>query len=313
LGASRRVGWKNRALGFLSSEWREAPQVHLSSVLSNICLLILISGLQIVSVASPMPGEALEYPTVSMITENLPMRKILLVDDDPDLRQLLATYLGRHGFDTLLLPDTRQLDAFLERYQPQLIVLDLMMPGEDGLAACRRLRARGETRPIIMLTARDEPVDRVIGLEMGADDYVGKPFDPRELAARIDAVLRRGTQNAVTPVLRGGPYRFGAWEFDRAGRELSRDGRTVALTSGEFALLNALVSNAGQPMKRERLLELIHGEDSESFDRAIDVRIHRLRRLIENDPAHPRYLQTVWGVGYVFVPDADDAVSDDEP
>ncbi|MDR2786805.1 MAG: response regulator [Candidatus Accumulibacter sp.] len=248
-----------------------------------------------------------------MITENLPMRKILLVDDDPDLRQLLATYLGRHGFDTLLLPDTRQLDAFLERYQPQLIVLDLMMPGEDGLAACRRLRARGETRPIIMLTARDEPVDRVIGLEMGADDYVGKPFDPRELAARIDAVLRRGTQNAVTPVLRGGPYRFGAWEFDRAGRELSRDGRTVALTSGEFALLNALVSNAGQPMKRERLLELIHGEDSESFDRAIDVRIHRLRRLIENDPAHPRYLQTVWGVGYVFVPDADDAVSDDEP
>jgi CheY-like chemotaxis protein len=122
------------------------------------------------------------------------MRKILLVDDDAELRRLLATYLGRHGFDTLLLPDTRQLDAFLERYQPQLLVLDLMLPGEDGLAACRRLRARGETRPVIMLTARDEPVDRVIGLEMGADDYLGKPFDPRELVARIEAVLRRGTR-----------------------------------------------------------------------------------------------------------------------
>ena len=241
------------------------------------------------------------------------MKKILLVDDDPELRQLLATYLGRHGFDTLLLPDTRQLDAFLERYQPQLIVLDLMMPGEDGLSACRRLRARGETRPIIMLTARDEPVDRVIGLEMGADDYVGKPFDPRELAARIDAVLRRGMPSAAVPVLQGGAFRFGDWEFDRAGRQLSRAGQTVALTSGEFALLNALVSNAGRPMKRERLLELTRGEDSESFDRAIDVQMHRLRRLVEDDPAHPRYLQTVWGVGYVFVPDADPAAASNLP
>lgn len=231
------------------------------------------------------------------------MKKILLIDDDPELRQLLATYLGRHGFDTLLLPDTRQLDAFLERYEPQLLVLDLMLPGEDGLAACRRLRARGETRPIIMLTARDEPVDRVVGLEMGADDYVGKPFDPRELVARIDAVLRRGMANAAAPVLQGGAFRFGDWEFDRAGRQLTRAGQEVALTSGEFALLNALVGNAGRPMKRERLLELTRGDGSESFDRAVDVQIHRLRRLIEVDPARPRYLQTVWGVGYVFVPD----------
>jgi two-component system phosphate regulon response regulator OmpR len=121
----------------------------------------------------------------------------------PSCASLLATYLGRHGFDTLLLPDTRQLDAFLERYQPQLLVLDLMLPGEDGLAACRRLRARGETRPVIMLTARDEPVDRVIGLEMGADDYLGKPFDPRELVARIEAVLRRGTRAAGRAGSRG--------------------------------------------------------------------------------------------------------------
>ena len=239
------------------------------------------------------------------------MKKILLVDDDPELRQLLATYLGRNGFDTLLLPDTRQLDAYLERFQPHLVVLDLMLPGEDGLAACRRLRARGETLPIIMLTARDETVDRVIGLEMGADDYVGKPFDPRELVARIEAVLRRGAPTAAAPDPVGGTVSFGDWCLDRATRQLSRGGESVALTSGEFALLNALVANANRPMKRERLLELTRGEDSESFDRAIDVQMHRLRRLIEADPAHPRYLQTVWGVGYVFVPDG--APDQEEP
>lgn len=233
------------------------------------------------------------------------MRKILLVDDDPELRQLLATYFGRNGFDTLLLPDTRQLDTYLERFQPHLVVLDLMLPGEDGLTACRRLRARGETLPIIMLTARDETVDRVIGLEMGADDYVGKPFDPRELVARIEAVLRRGSPPAAAPVAGGGSFCFGDWCLDRGTRQLSRHGESVALTSGEFALLNALIAHVGHPMKRERLLELTRGEESESFDRAIDVQMHRLRRLIEADPAHPRYLQTVWGVGYVFVPDGE--------
>ncbi|MEI7611498.1 MAG: response regulator [Betaproteobacteria bacterium] len=238
-----------------------------------------------------------------------PMKKILLVDDDSELRQLLATYLGRHGFDTLLLPDTRQLDAYLLRFQPHLLVLDLMMPGEDGLAACRRLRGRGETLPIIMLTARDEPVDRVIGLEMGADDYVGKPFDPRELVARIEAVLRRGAQPAAAPDPKGGVFCFGDWSLDRGSRQLARGSEVVALTSGEFSLLNTLVANAHRPMKRERLLELTRGDDSESFDRAIDVQIHRLRRLIESDPAHPRYLQTVWGVGYVFVPDAENKES----
>jgi two-component system phosphate regulon response regulator OmpR len=235
------------------------------------------------------------------------MKKILLVDDDAELRQLLATYFSRYGFDTLLLPDTRQLDAYLARFTPHLVILDLMMPGEDGLAACRRLRARGETLPIIMLTARDEPVDRVIGLEMGADDYVGKPFDPRELVARIEAVLRRGARPPASPDPEGGMLRFGTWTLDRGARQLSREGEgeAVALTSGEFALLNALVANANRPMKRERLLELTRGDESESFDRAIDVQIHRLRRLIEADPAHPRYLQTVWGVGYVFVPDSE--------
>lgn len=238
------------------------------------------------------------------------MKKILLVDDDPELRQLMATYLGRHGYDTLLLPDTKQVDTFIERYQPHLMVLDLMMPGEDGLAACRRLRGRGERIPIVMLTARDEAVDRVIGLEMGADDYLGKPFDPRELVARIEAVLRRGTQTTAAPVVNGGTFHFGLWTLDLATRELRHDQQAdniTTLTSGEFALLNALIANAGKPMKRERLLELTKGDETESFDRAIDVQIHRLRRLIENDPSHPRYLQTVWGIGYVFVPDTNEA------
>ncbi|MBS1186853.1 MAG: two component transcriptional regulator, winged helix family [Burkholderiaceae bacterium] len=229
------------------------------------------------------------------------MKKILIVDDDPDLRQLLATYLGRHGYDALLLPDTRQIDAYLERYQPHLVILDLMMPGENGLAACRRLREKDASLPIIMLTARDEPTDRVVGLEMGADDYVGKPFDPRELVARVSAVLRRRTQPAAAPVAHGGVFCFGDWALNRSTRQLSRNGQEVPLTSGEFALLNVLVSNVNRPMKRERLFELTHGDDSESFDRAIDVQVHRLRRLIEVDSTQPRYLQTVRGVGYVFV------------
>jgi len=233
------------------------------------------------------------------------MKKILLVDDDPELRQLLSTYLARHGFDTLLLPDTRQLDTYLERYQPHLVVLDLMLPGEDGLSACRRLRARGETRPIIMLTARDDTVDRVIGLEMGADDYVGKPFDPRELVARIEAVLRRGIAPAAAPDPQAGEYCFGDWRLDRGTRRLFCKHEETTLTSGEFALLNTLIAHANRPMKRERLIELTRGDESESFDRAIDVQIHRLRRLIETDPTHPRYLQTVWGIGYVFVPDGE--------
>ena len=183
-----------------------------------------------------------------------------------------------------------------------------MRPGEDGLAACRRLRARGEMRPVIMLTARDEPVDRVIGLQMGADDYLGKPFDPRELVARIETVLRRASPPLSAPLANGGLYRFGVWTLDRATRQLQNGDKNVALTSGEFALLNALITHAGQPMKRERLLELTRGDENETFDRAIDVQIHRLRRLIEVDPAQPRYLQTVWGVGYIFVPDATSAV-----
>ena len=230
-------------------------------------------------------------------------KKILIVDDDPELRQLLSTYFLRHGYEALLLPDARQVDAYLERFQPHLVVLDLMMPGEDGFALCRRLRGRGEQIPIIMLTARDETVDRVVGLEMGADDYLGKPFDPRELLARVEAVLRRHAAHVPSaPAPQTGLFFFGPFEFDAAARQLRRGGELVPLTSGEFALLNVFVKNANRPLKRERLLELTRGGGAEAFDRAIDVQVFRLRRLIEEDPSRPRVIQTIWGVGYAFVP-----------
>jgi two-component system phosphate regulon response regulator OmpR len=232
-------------------------------------------------------------------------RRLLVVDDDGELRQLLSTYLTRHGFDVLLLPSTAQLDHFIDRYSPHLIVLDLMMPGEDGLAACRRLRGRGEAMPIIMLTARDETVDRIVGLEMGADDYVGKPFEPRELLARIEAVLRRNPASNFDGAAR--PFEFGPFECDFETRELRRDGQVVPLTGGEFTLLTVLIRHANRPLKRERLLELTRGGETDGLDRAIDMQVYRLRRAIEDDPGRPRYIRTIWGVGYVFVPHQDSA------
>ncbi len=228
---------------------------------------------------------------------------ILVVDDDEELRRLIAAYLEKQGYDVRLLPDARGVDRAIEKRRPHLIVLDLMLPGENGLAVCRRLRAAGDDIPIVMLTARDETVDRIVGLEMGADDYVGKPFDPRELVARIEAVLRRKPTPPATPEPFADLFRFGDFEFDAGARVLRRGSETISLTSGEFALLHALVRHAHRPLSRERLLELARGPETESFDRSIDVQIHRLRKLIEHDPAQPRFIQTVWGHGYVFSPE----------
>jgi two-component system phosphate regulon response regulator OmpR len=242
------------------------------------------------------------------------MRRVLVVDDDSELRQLLSAYLSRHGYDVLLLPSTEQLDSYLDRYNPHLIILDLMMPGEDGLAACRRLRGKGDQTPIVILTARDETVDRIVGLEMGADDYLGKPFEPRELLARIEAVLRRYATSTFEGAAK--PFAFGPFECNFTSRQLTRNGTPVPLTGGEFALLSALIRNANRPLKRERLLELTRGGPVEaprdSLDRAIDMQIYRLRRAIEDDPAHPRHIRTIWGVGYVFVPNADSPETPDK-
>jgi two-component system, OmpR family, phosphate regulon response regulator OmpR len=213
--------------------------------------------------------------------------KILVVDDDVRIRDLLRRYLMQEGFEVMLAEDGKALNRVLQRESVDLIVLDLMMPGEDGLSICRRLRANGDRTPIIMLTAKSEDVDRIVGLEVGADDYLGKPFNPRELLARIHAVLRRRPPAEVP----------GAPSQER------KDGQDLPLTTGEFAMLKALVRHPRQPLSREKLAQLARGREFEPFDRSLDVQVSRLRKLIEEDASSPRYLQTVWGVGYVFVPD----------
>jgi two-component system phosphate regulon response regulator OmpR len=233
-------------------------------------------------------------------------QKILVVDDDARLRDLLSRYLTEQGFVVNTLPDGTLLDKRLQRDPPHLLVLDLMLPGEDGLAICRRLRSNGETVPIIMLTAKSEDVDRIVGLEMGADDYLPKPFNPRELVARINAVLRRYGETTAPGAPTGeGVITFGAYALDLSTRSLKRGDETLGLTTGEFSLLKVLVTHPRQPLAREKLMMLARGRDHEVFDRAIDVQISRLRKLIETDPGSPRYVQTVWGFGYVFVPDGE--------
>jgi two-component system phosphate regulon response regulator OmpR len=231
--------------------------------------------------------------------------KILVVDDDRRLRDLLTRYLGEQGFAVKAVENAEAMDRALARELYDLIVLDLMMPGEDGLAACRRLRGGGNAIPIIMLTAKGDDVDRIVGLEMGADDYLPKPFNPRELVARIHAVLRRRPPAAPpgAPSSDAETASFGRILLNLATRSMQRDGQDVPLTTGEFALLKTLVQHPRQPLSRDKLMELARGREYEVFDRSIDVQISRLRKLVEEDPGQPRFIQTVWGFGYVFVPD----------
>ncbi len=230
--------------------------------------------------------------------------RILVVDDDARLRELLLRYLGEQGFEVRAVHDGPAMDRALRLGRFHLLVLDLMLPGEDGLAILRRLRAAGENVPVILLTAKGDDVDRIIGLEMGADDYLPKPFNPRELVARIHAVLRRKDGQPIgAPEAEEKSVSFGDCELNLATRILTRTGDPVALTTGEFALLRTLVLHPRQPLSRDKLMELARGRDHEPFDRAIDVQISRLRKLIEPDSAKPRFIQTVWGHGYVFVPD----------
>ncbi len=225
---------------------------------------------------------------------------ILVVDDDREIRDLTGRYLRKHGFRVESAADAKAMDRLLRDGRFDLIVLDLMLPGEDGLSICRRLRA--STRiPILMLTAVAEDTDRIIGLEIGADDYLTKPFNPRELLARIRAVLRRaeGAGSAADPV--EGVLIFSGWRLDPARREL-RDpqGVLIELTAGEFGLLMALVERPRRVLSRDRLLDLTKGRDAQPFDRSIDVQVSRLRRKIEPDPKNPDMIKTVRSGGYIF-------------
>ena len=231
--------------------------------------------------------------------------KILVVDDDARIRDLLRRYLTQEGFEVLQAEDGKALTRVLMREPVDLIVLDLMMPGEDVLSVCRRLRAGNDRTPIIMLTAKGEDIDRIVGLEVGADDYLCKPFNPRELLARMHAVLRRRppVEAPGSPSSEDETVTFGPFRFDLGARSLRKGDEELALTTGEFAMLKALVRHPRQPLSREKLAQLARGRDFEPFDRSLDVQVSRLRKLIEEDATTPRYIQTVWGVGYVFVPD----------
>jgi two-component system phosphate regulon response regulator OmpR len=231
--------------------------------------------------------------------------RVLVVDDDERIRDLLRRYLTQEGFDVIVAEDGKALNRLMLRDSVDLIVLDLMMPGEDGLSICRRLRAANDRTPIIMLTAKGEDVDRIVGLEVGADDYLGKPFNPRELLARVHAVLRRRPAHEApgAPSNENEVVNFGPFEFDLGLRALRKSGEELPLTTGEFAMLKALVRHPRQPLSREKLAQLARGREFEPFDRSLDVQISRLRKMLETDAASPRYIQTVWGVGYVFVPD----------
>jgi two-component system phosphate regulon response regulator OmpR len=230
--------------------------------------------------------------------------RILVVDDDLRMRDLLVRYLGGEGYEVKAAADAAAMDKLLARERYDLVVLDLMLPGEDGLAVCRRLRAQNAAPAIVMLTAKGDDVDRIVGLEMGADDYLPKPFNPRELLARINAVLRRkipmGPPGAPAD---GGTFQFGDFSLNLSTRTLTRGGKPVQLTTGEFSVLKVLVQHPRQPLSRDKLMELARGREYEVFDRSIDVQISRLRKIVEDDPSHPKHIQTVWGFGYVFVPD----------
>ncbi|WP_246793079.1 response regulator [Burkholderia perseverans] len=240
--------------------------------------------------------------------------RILVLDDEAEIRNMLERYLVSHGFEVRTAKHGTQLDVFLERHPYDLLILDVMMPGEDGLSICKRLRARGETLPILMLTARGDPVDRVIGLELGADDYLAKPFLPGELLARVRAMLRRREillrqRNAIEGIpyeSEAGVLRFGGFRLDVGQQALYRDdGERVEIGNAEIRLLCALAQTPNRPVSRANLIERARGPNYDAATRSVDVQVLRIRQIVEADVAAPRHIRTVWGVGYLLVAEYD--------
>lgn len=233
------------------------------------------------------------------------VNRIVVLDDEAELRNMLQRFLTGHGFRVRAVADGKQLDKYLQREPHDLLVLDLMMEPEDGLTICKRLRAEGHTLPILMLTAKGDPMDRVAGLETGADDYLAKPFVPDELVARIRALLRRQKMSAGGPTVTTQRLRFGDFIFDVGKQTLLRGGEPVEVHSAQMLLLHALGSSPNRAVSRENLLARARGRDHDALDRSIDVQILRLRQIVEDDPSKPRFIKTVWGVGYMLVAGVD--------
>jgi two-component system OmpR family response regulator len=227
--------------------------------------------------------------------------RVLIVDDDQDLRELTSQFLGQNGFSVHTAAQARDMDKVLARGDIELIVLDYMMPGEDGLSICKRLTEKGGP-PVIMLSARGEEIDRIVGLELGADDYMAKPFHPRELLARIRAVLRRREERGASGNGKSPITHFFGWQLDNIKRTLTRpDGVQVVLSNAEFELLRVFLDRPGRALSRDQILDYLHGPNSDSFDRAIDVQISRLRRKLSDDH-NEDIIRTIRGIGYMFKP-----------
>ncbi|MBY4870282.1 response regulator [Burkholderia sp. Bp9017] len=227
--------------------------------------------------------------------------RIVVLDDEAELRNMLQRFLTGHGFQVRAVADGKRLDRLLQREPYDLLVLDLMMEPEDGLSVCRRLRAEGHTLPILMLTAKGDAADKVVGLETGADDYLAKPFLPDELVARVRALLRRQKMAAGEPTVTSQRLRFGAFTFDVGQQTLMRNDMPVEIHSAQMLLLHALGSSPNRAVSRENLLARARGRDHAALDRSVDVQILRLRQIVEDDPAKPRFIKTVWGIGYMLV------------
>ena len=227
---------------------------------------------------------------------------IALVDDDPKIRELTAKYLSDQELSVKTAANGSELDELMKNNNISLIILDLMMPEESGLNICQRLRVNNVEIPIIMLTAKGDEVDRIVGLEMGADDYLPKPFNPRELLARVNAILRRQQHNSIQNTK--DIFEFGNFSFDISNRSLHKNGQEIQITAGEYDLLRVFADRPKQPLSRDQIMQLAKGKELDVFDRSIDVQISRLRRLIEEDPNKPKFLQTKWGFGYIFIPDS---------
>ena len=227
---------------------------------------------------------------------------IALVDDDPKIRELTAKYLSDQELSVKTAANGSELDELMKNNNISLIILDLMMPEESGLNICQRLRVNNVEIPIIMLTAKGDEVDRIVGLEMGADDYLPKPFNPRELLARVNAILRRQQQSSIQNTK--DKFEFGNFSFDISNRSLHKNGQEIQITAGEYDLLRVFAERPKQPLSRDQIMQLAKGKELDVFDRSIDVQISRLRRLIEEDPNKPKFLLTKWGFGYIFIPDS---------